>query len=651
MDEPAFMLLQLQENLRFLRTQAGAHVLSCMSRDDSGETYWTYVLLTYDSRGNVKEYHEPYNGHAEWTNHPLEALKRLHLKVAALVTDRLAYDCSPALRTLDQQRDDEALENNNLSAGNHLNETRHGMQPMASSSASQSISERFKSQISDNPPSYQTQEMNPARMRRSFQPSDRDTLDSIDRVSSTKLRKMQNFDNVRTDLSQSSPTASWFFKSRDGSTTSANSQTNRGFDRDRPSFQTSTAQRDRLRSSRTQSRTAGLGIPSSIPEKSKPESQTFPINALSSSQYPRVQSQQLRSRDESFSKSPAGKAVQSPMQSSRAQLSRSVNATNLSRGIHGMQALRSITSNEDIYQHPNTTALPQPLSSHPPYPDESVFIKLPRETWDLRNTDPQEFRRRVDAYERDQLIRTREPIAPIEFEAAEFLNEDTEPLIDDDAFVSLATRIRDYGIRSPESMPGSPASDETVTPYDPHRRRVTQTRWRDNEAGDPLPPAAPSPPPNSAYPSNLPVYPPTLVSSGSEVVMQRDASNAGRTSSTARGNTATGLSSSNDSARRPTPSRAGSVASLARLNALDEHDSKNEHLLGHEGGRGGTRRVSQIHKEDQGDKYVPFIYCPVYPCSSSVSSTPSIPLPMKMYQNCELMIPYRFTFSGLARAP
>jgi hypothetical protein len=637
------MLLQLQENLRFLRTQSGAHVLSCMSRDDRGETYWTYVLLTYDSRGNVKEYHEPYDGHAEWTNHPLEALKRLHLKVAALVTDRLAYDCSPALRTLDQQRDDEALENSNSSAGNHLNNSRHVPQPMASSSASRPTSERFKSQISDNPPSYQTQELNPPRMTRGFQPSDRDTLDSIDRVSSTKLRKMQNFDNVRSDLSQSSPTASWFFKSRDGSTTSANSQTNRGFDRDRASFQPSTAQRDRLRSTRTQSRTTGLGVPSSIPEKTKPGSQIFPINALSNPQYPRVQSQQLHSSNDTSNKSPAGTPVKPPVQSSRSQLSRSVNATHLPRGTYGVRALRSITSNVDIYQQPNTTALPQPLSSHPPFVDDSDFIKIPKQTWDLRNTDPQEFRRRVDAYEHDQQLRTRGPITQVEFEAAEFLNEDTEPLIDDDAFVSLATRIRDYGIRSPGSMPGSPASDETVTPYDPHRRRVTQTRWRDNETGDPLPPAAPSPPPNSDYPSDLPVYPPTLVSSGSEVVMQRDASNAGRTSSTARGNTATGLSSSNDSARRPTPSRAGSVASLARLSALDEHNSENEYLLGHEGARGGIGRVSQVPKEDRGEQVraLHLMSC-LYHSSFSVSLAFSVLFFMKITQNCKLIL-YRFT--------
>jgi hypothetical protein len=53
MDDPAFMLLQLQENLRFLRTQSGAHVLSCVTHNQAGEPYWTYVVLTYDNHGNV----------------------------------------------------------------------------------------------------------------------------------------------------------------------------------------------------------------------------------------------------------------------------------------------------------------------------------------------------------------------------------------------------------------------------------------------------------------------------------------------------------------------------------------------------------------------------------------------------------------------
>lgn len=458
--------------------------------------------------------------------------------------------------------------------------------------------------------------MNPARVHRTCHLSDRDTLDSIDRVSSAKLRKMQNFEDAQSGqpqawgpahLSQSSPTASWFLKSRLGSTTSANSQTDRGFDRDRPSIQPSIAERDRLRSTRTQSRTTGLGVPPSIPEKTKPESQTFPINALSSPQYSRVQSQQLRSSEDASNTSPAGKAVQSPGQSSRSQLSRSVNATDLPQGIHGVRTLRSITSNDDIYQHPNTTALPQPLSSHPPFSDDSLFVKIPKQTWDLRNTDPQEFRRRVDAYEHGQKLRTRAPITRVEFEAVKFLNEDTEPLIDDEAFVSLATRIRDYGVASAGSIPGSPASDETVTPYDPYRRRVTQTRWIDNETGDPLPPAAPSPPPDAEYRSDLPVYPPTLVSSGSEVVMQRDASNSRHT----RVNQ---ISSGNESVRRITP-LDGSATSLSRHGALDEHNSENELLLGHEGAGGGANRLPQRQNEENQGEQVRAVH--LFPCLST----------------------------------
>ncbi|KAG9518049.1 hypothetical protein KCV07_g5799, partial [Aureobasidium melanogenum] len=97
MDDPAFMLLQLQENLQFLRTQFGAHVLSCVTHDSDGQPYWTYVLLTYDNYGNVQEYHEPCEGRAEWTNRPLEALKQLHLRVAGFVTKRLVHDCYPHL--------------------------------------------------------------------------------------------------------------------------------------------------------------------------------------------------------------------------------------------------------------------------------------------------------------------------------------------------------------------------------------------------------------------------------------------------------------------------------------------------------------------------------------------------------------------------
>jgi hypothetical protein len=104
MDDPAFMLLQLQENLRFLRTQSHARVLSCVVHDQDDEPHWTYVLLTYDNHGNVQEYHEPSEGRAAWTDQPLEALRQLHLRVAGLVANRLTHDSHPRLRTLAQQQ-------------------------------------------------------------------------------------------------------------------------------------------------------------------------------------------------------------------------------------------------------------------------------------------------------------------------------------------------------------------------------------------------------------------------------------------------------------------------------------------------------------------------------------------------------------------
>jgi hypothetical protein len=613
MDDPAFMLLQLQENLRFLRTQSDARVLSCVVHDQDGEPYWTYVLLTYDNHGNVQEYHEPLEGRAEWTNQPLEALRQLHLRVAGLVANRLTRDSHPHLRTLAHQQRDEAVQHSTQGTDNLLNQTRHASQPMASSSASRPSSVHLKSQISD-PPSYQTQEMNPGRLQRTCHLSDRDTLDSIDKVSSTRLRKMQAFENART-VPQPSPalgTETW----SSGDTTSRarpTASSNHGFGIDGPSLQqqtTATAQRDRLRSTHTQRRPTGLSIPPPIPEKAKPDSQISPINASSVSSF---QQEPFRINTDLPEISQAGNGPQPRVQTSRSQLSRSVNATGIPQGIAGVRVL---------HISPDTNTLPQPLSSHPPYPGDEVIIAIPRETWDLSQGNREDFRRRLDANQRAQEeLRDQDPIARIEYEAAEFLNGDTEPVIDDRTLVALATRIRDSGIRSPGStLPGSPASDETVTLYDPpyRRRRVTQTRYINNETGDPLPPAAPSPPPNSHYASNLPVYPNTLVSSHSETSMQRNVSNSGDTGSVARASVASRISSSNESMRRNAPS-GGSVTSLLRLGPFDERNSENELLLRHEG---GSSRLSQHQEQDnQGEQVRPIQSFPHFPFLS-FSPTP-----------------------------
>jgi hypothetical protein len=610
MDDPAFMLLQLQENLRFLRTQSGAHVLSCVIHHQAGEPYWTYVLLTYDNHGNVQEYHEPFEGRAEWTNQPLQALRQLHLRVAGLVTNRLTRNSHPRLRTLAEQRHDEAVENSTLHAGNHVNGIRHDMQPVPSSSTSQPSSEHLKSQISA-PPSYQTQEMNPSRLHRTCHLSDRDTLDSIDRVSSTRLSKMQAFETGHSvqpqnsgpthgPYQQPSPALGTESQSSGGTISRAvsTSSSNHGFGTDGPSLQQQiavTARGHRLRSTKTQRRPTGLEIPPLILEKITPDAQISPVNVSSASSY---QTQHFRV-DADLPEN----RVQAPVQSSRSQLSRSVNATDIPQGLIGMRAIRISpdANNDTLQQRSNTNTLSQPLSSHPPYPGDPIYVALSPETWALRQTNPEEYRRRLDTNSRAQeKLRTRDPIAYIEYEAAEFLNRDSEP--DDQTLVSVARRIRDHGISSSDStLPGSPASDETVTPGYPsyRRRRVAQTRYINNETGDPLPPAAPSPPPNSHYPSNLPIYPPTLVDSRSEASTQRQTSNNRGTDSATHASATNRISSSNESMRNTAPF-GGSVSSLLRLGPFDQHNSENEHLLRQEAAL--SRRLSQNHEENQGEQ-------------------------------------------------
>jgi hypothetical protein len=638
MDDPAFMLLQLQENLHFLRTQSGAHVLSCVTHNQAGKPYWTYVVLTYDNHGNVQEYHEPFEGRAEWTNQPLQALRQLHLRVAGLVTNRLTRGSQPRLRTLAEQRHDGAVENSIPDTGNNFNGIHHGSQPMASSSTSRPSSEHLKSQISA-PPSYQTQEMNPSRLHRTCHLSDRDTLDSIDRVSSTRLRRMQAFENGRTvqplnsgsaQYPQAPPALSTGQWSSGGTSSRviSTASSNHGFGTDGPSLQqqtSATAQRDRLRFAQTQRRPTGLRIPPSILEKTASDSQISPINVSSASSY---QTEQFRV-DADLPEN----RVQAPVQSSRSQLSRSVNATDIRQGLIGMRALRiSPDANDEVLQQrSNTNTLPQPLPSHPPYPGDPILIAISPETWALRQTNPEEFRRRLDTNPRAQEeLRTRDPIAYIEYEAAEILNRDSEPGIDDQTLDSLATRIRDYGIRSPGStLSGSPASDETVTPgYPPYRRRrMTQTRCINKETGDPLPPAAPSPPLNSHYPSSLPVYPPTLANSRSEASTQRQTSNNRSTDSATRASLTNQISSSNKSMRNTAPF-GGSVTSLLRLGPFDQHNSEDEYLLRQEGGP--SRRLSQNHEENRGEQVRP-LHLFHYSTSFAVKKN-------KNNKNCELMI-------------
>lgn len=156
MDDPAFMLLQLQENLRFIYPDA--RLLSCLVSDENDEPYWTYVVLVYDHRGRVKYYVDPEDSsRAKWTNQPLEALRDMHLNTAAQVTDILVEHEHHPLRPLEQQRRDEAAERSLLRASN--GSRRGPQQTMAPISASCRTPEYLGPQSSDHPPAHQSQKM------------------------------------------------------------------------------------------------------------------------------------------------------------------------------------------------------------------------------------------------------------------------------------------------------------------------------------------------------------------------------------------------------------------------------------------------------------------------------------------------------------
>ncbi|CAD0084061.1 unnamed protein product [Aureobasidium vineae] len=264
----------------------GAHVLSCVTHDQNGKPYWTRVLLTYDNYGNVQEYHEPFDGRAEWSDHPLEALNQLHLRVAGFVTKRLTHDCYPRLRTLAQQRYDEEVEHGSPSTSIHHTEERHGPRPATSSSASQPPSEYLKSQLSE-PQSYQTQESTQARRSRI---SD-ETLSSGTR---NELRKTQGLEHERTvnpqklgpaHFPQPSPAlGAEAWSSEDTNPHTKSPRTSKDpVNLDPLLFREdeALAQLDRIHSTRRHFPNAGLAVKSSVPEKTKPTHQTSHVNAFS----------------------------------------------------------------------------------------------------------------------------------------------------------------------------------------------------------------------------------------------------------------------------------------------------------------------------------------------------------------------------------
>lgn len=245
------------------------------------------------------------------------------------------------------------------------------------------------------------------------------------------------------------------------------------------------------------------------------------------------------------------------------------------------------------------------LSSREAYSGASVDLQIPPSTWHFLHSDPAEFLRRVEAHKREQ-FGPHDILAPIGDSASEFAR-DTHADLDDSGDVgggvaALATRIRDYGVKSRRN---SGSSGETVRASEPlhRRRRVTQRRF---ETGDALPPpAAPPPPFNDVYPAHLPVYPPTLVNSISVTSVRRDASSAARVDAASRDSS----TNESQSMRRPTPLGPRSVSSVSRQGTFDEghEDGENEGVLGEEQ-RGGSRRISQNHEGNQGERVRPLLH-------------------------------------------
>ncbi|KAH0394750.1 hypothetical protein KCU89_g11038, partial [Aureobasidium melanogenum] len=271
----------------------------------------------------------------------------------------------------------------------------------------------------------------------------------------------------------------------------------------------------------------------------------------------------------------------------RAQLSRSArNVSSTPPWISNMHNLR-VPSSTNPRPPLSTSALPEPLRSHPPQSRTSFAVMMDQDTL----TEFDEFRRKSYT----QQHRNLDTLSRIEQEAAEFLHQDAAAVsIEENALASLAAQL---GIRLPESaLSSSPASDETVMAYErPHRRRrMTQRRYRNSGMEDPLPPAAPSPPLNTYYPANIPVYPPTLVTARSEPSMQR-ASNRVSSSNASMGRNVSFGQGSMESVLRRVPSHDDDHIDFSSSDEEESSDNGN-------GRRRGTRRSSAQLQQSEGEQ-------------------------------------------------
>ncbi|KAI5202442.1 hypothetical protein AUEXF2481DRAFT_564066 [Aureobasidium subglaciale EXF-2481] len=567
MDDPAFMLLQLQENLRFMRSQFGAHVLSCITYDD-GEPYWTYVLVTYDNYGNIQEYHEPFEGRAEWTNQPLEALKQIHHRVAGFVTNRLTHDCFPPLRTLSRQRYDEEVETPASGPDFYADVSNQDPQSPETSQFLQGFGET---------PYYQTQRLRPAHFPQPSPLLGSEIWPSTNHATSRSEHiKKQRKEDEQVDKSrklgpahfpQPSPalgSETWSFTheaQQRKSARPAHDVTDYVFGMDGLSLRKqplTASQRDRDLGRRIE------------PQDQSQTTKSVINTAASGHKMPSIgdnQQKQLRSRNHAIpSKHRESVQTSQHQLSSHSKYQDAPPWTQISQG-------RSTLPKSNNNQSTHIQTLPQPLSSHPPLENLPVQIMVDKETYDISQTDPAEFRRRLSLAQlalKEKPNRDLDPLTRAELEAQDFFREDEHnskrsvadtlaSLEEALRFQTESNRSRSHTAPDLSTLPldlRSPASDQTITPVDMFGRRH-RPFTNAYSKGD-IPPSAPSSP-STSRPTYYPAYPPTLATSRSEATIRRNLSNS---NDTMRRN----ISNSNDDMRRNTSGSNETIHSIAPFN-------------------------------------------------------------------------------------
>lgn len=101
MDDPAFLWLQIKENVRLIRPYA--RVVSCLDYDTTnvsqqhpaGKPYYSYAVVDYDSEGYVRIW---YDAEGDWFDDPLQGLRELYLSTCQFSGSELVRQGYPSLQ-------------------------------------------------------------------------------------------------------------------------------------------------------------------------------------------------------------------------------------------------------------------------------------------------------------------------------------------------------------------------------------------------------------------------------------------------------------------------------------------------------------------------------------------------------------------------